>query len=89
MSFWSIQNSEEVIEILKLRNLKVRGCQYLLLVPYQWNQRDYRFCRRLSVSLSVCLSVRPLGVRPLGFPDFSHSSFEILTLNLVYEFVST
>ena len=27
-------------------------------------------------------------VRPLGFPNFSQSSFEILTWNLVYDFVS-
>ena len=57
----------------------------MLLVPYRWNRGDYRFPRRLSVSLSVCpsvrLSVRPLGVRPLGFPEFSQPSFEILTWN--------
>ena len=32
-----------------------------------------------SVSLSVPPSVSPPGVRPLGLPDFSQSSFEILT----------
>ena len=34
---------------------------------------------RPSVLLSVSQSVSPLGVRPLGFPNFSQSSFEILT----------
>ena len=53
------------------------------LVPYRWNRGDYRFPRRLSVSLSSCLSVGPFGVRQLGFPNFSQSSFEILTWNLV------
>ena len=54
---------------------------------------DFRFPRRLSlcpsVRLSVSQSVSPLGVRPLGFPNFSLSSFEILTRNLVCEFVLT
>ena len=40
---------------------------------------DYRFPRRLSLCPSVCPSVSPLSVRPLGFPNFSQSSFEILT----------
>ena len=52
---------------------------------------DYRFPSRQSVCLSVppsvCPSVSPLSVRQLGFPNFSQSSFEILTWNLVYEFV--
>ena len=39
--------------------------------------------------LAVCPSVSPLGVRPLGFPNFSQSSFEILTWNFVYDFVLT
>ena len=46
----------------------------------------FRFPRRLSfcpsARMSVCPSVRPsvrLGVRPLGFPNFSHLSFDILT----------
>ena len=60
------------------------------LVPYRWNREDYRFPRRLSFCPSVCLSVSPsvspLSVRPLGFPNFSQSSFEILTWNLVYAF---
>ena len=68
---------------------------YSLLVPYRWNRGDYRFLRllsvslsvRLSVSQSVRLSVSPLGDRPLRFPDFSRSCFEIFTWNLVYEFV--
>ena len=42
-----------------------------------------------SVRPSVSQSVSPLGVRPLGFPNFSQSFFEILTLNLVYGFVLT
>ena len=42
-----------------------------------------------SVRQSVRQSVSPLGVRPLGFPNFSQSSFEILTWNLVYGFVLT
>ena len=37
--------------------------------------------------LTVRPSVHPLDVRPLGFPNFSHSSFEILTWNLVHDFV--
>ena len=45
-----------------------------LLVPYRWNRGDYRFLRRLSVSLSLRPSVSPLDVRPLGFPNFSQSS---------------
>ena len=46
----------------------------------------------LAVCHSVRLSVRPsvrLGVRPLGFPNFSHLSFDILTWNLECEFVLT
>ena len=54
---------------------------------------DYRFPQHLSLCPSVGLSVRPsvspLGVRPLGFPNFSQLSFEILTWNLVYGFVLT
>ena len=34
----------------------------------------------LAVCQSVCLSVRPLNVRSLGYPDFSLQSLEILTL---------
>ena len=44
---------------------------------------------RHSVHLSVSPSVSPLGVRPLRFPNFSQSSFEILTWNLVCEFLLT
>ena len=44
---------------------------------------------RPSVHLSVSPSVSPLGVRPLGFPNFSQSSFKILTWNLVHGFVLT
>ena len=40
----------------------------------------------LSVCLSVCQSVCPSHFH---FPDFSLPSFEILTWNLVYEFVMT
>ena len=41
----------------------------------------------LAVCLSVCLSVS-LSVSPLGIPNFSQSSFEILTWNLVYTTLS-
>ena len=34
MYFWSIQNSEEVIEILKLRNLKVRSYTFSIFLRY-------------------------------------------------------
>ena len=119
------------------------------LAPYRWNRGgDYRFPRRLSVSqsvlmsvrpsvrLSVCLSVHSVSVQSvfrtslcrllrywleiwymnlswhntdqvrvwslltyfyrsycpllkLSFPNFSLPSFEILTWNLIYEFVLT
>ena len=76
-------------------SMNVKAKVTRLLVPYRWNRTggDYRFPRRLSFCPSVLLSVRqsvsPLGVRPLGFPNFSQSSFEILTWNLVYGFVLT
>ena len=58
-----------------------------LLVPYRWNRRggiDFlAVCQ--SIRPSVSLYVSPLSVRPLGFPNFSQSSFEILTWNLENE----
>ena len=55
----------------------------ILVIPYQWKGGGgYRFPQRLSVSLStvpIRLSLSPLGVRPLGFLNFSQSFFEILT----------
>ena len=41
-------------------------------IIYQTHMRwgYYRFLCRLSVCLSIRLSVRPLGVHPLGFPEF-------------------
>ena len=54
-----------------------------LISPLPVKPGDFRFPRRLSLCLSVRLSARlsvsPLDVRPLGFPNFSQSSFEILT----------
>ena len=50
----------------------------VLLVPYRWNRGTIGFlavCQ--SVCPSLCLSVRPLNVSPLGFPVFSQSSFDI------------
>ena len=65
-----------------------------LVSPLPMKPGDYRFPRRLSVCPSVCLSVCPSvrpsvrqSVSPLGFPNFSQSSFEILTWNLIYGFV--
>ena len=55
----------------------------ILLVPYRLAGGTLSL---LAVRLSVCLPVCPSH---FSFPDFSLSSFEILTLNLVYEFVMT
>ena len=83
-------------QIVSIFNVSFAG-QFISPLPVK--PGDYRFPRRLSFCPSVCLSVRPsvcpsvrlsvshLGVRLLGFPNFSQSSFDILTWNLVYGFV--
>ena len=90
----SWHNTDQVRLWLRLTYFYMTYCPLLKLVPTDENRGgDYRFPRRLSVCLSVCLSVSPsvspLGVRPLGFPNCSQSSFAILAWNLVYGFVLT
>ena len=69
--------------------LKFRFPDFLLL--FLLFPRCLSFCPsvRLSFCPSVSQSVSPLGVRPLGFPNFSQSTFEILNWNVVYGFVLT
>ena len=94
---FSYSTNNPLLWFFQLFNKPCGALSIQLLVPYRWNRGDFRFPHRLSVSLSVRMSLRPsvrlslspLGVRPLSFPNFSQSSFEILTWNLVYDFILT
>ena len=81
---WHWENS--FIRILAAKELSVYEGQKFFISPLTVKPGGLQVSL-LSVCPSVCPSVSPLGVCPLGFPDSSQSSFEILTWNLVYEFV--